>query len=71
MIQRPVKHTGAKEKPLLRINTSNKRPVDKSLFTVFVMLLLTGLVVLYAASFYNAQDSGGNPLSEVISHFWN
>lgn len=67
MIQRPVKRTGAKEKPLLRINTSSKRPVDKSLFTVFVMLLLTGLVVLYAASFYNAQDSGGNPLSEVIS----
>ena len=63
----PVKHTGAKEKTHLRIDTGNQKPVDKSLFTVFVLLLLTGLVVLYAASFYNAQDAGGNPLSEVIS----
>ena len=32
----------------------------------FVLLLLTGLVVLYAASYYNAQDRG-NALSEVYS----
>ncbi len=32
----------------------------------FVLLLLTGLIVLFAASFYNAQDKG-NALSEVYS----
>ena len=32
----------------------------------FVLLVLTGLVVLYAASYYNAQDKG-NALSEVYS----
>jgi cell division protein FtsW len=33
----------------------------------FVILLVFGLVVLYAASYYNAQDQTGNPLSEVLS----
>ncbi|HIV28628.1 MAG TPA: putative lipid II flippase FtsW [Candidatus Ornithocaccomicrobium faecavium] len=32
----------------------------------FAALLAMGLIVLYAASFYNAQDQG-NPLSEVLS----
>ena len=32
----------------------------------FILLLLTGLIVLFAASFYNAQDKG-SPLSEVYS----
>ena len=40
--------------------------VDKGLAVTFLLLLASGLVVLYAASFYNAQDSG-NPLSEVYS----
>ncbi len=40
--------------------------VDKGLAITFVLLLLTGLVVLYAASYYNAQDSGSS-LSEVYS----
>ncbi len=30
-------------------------------------LLVFGLVVLYAASYYNAQDQTGNPFSEVLS----
>lgn len=58
---------GAKDEPLLRMKIQNEKPFDKSVFTVFVLLLLTGLVVLYAASFYNAQDADGNPLAEVIS----
>ena len=33
----------------------------------FLILLVFGLVVLYAASYYNAQDQTGNPLSEVLS----
>jgi len=40
--------------------------VDKGLAAVFLLLLASGAVVLYAASFYNAQD-GGNALSEVYS----
>ena len=32
-----------------------------------VTLLIFGLVVLYAASYYNAQDQTGNPFSEVLS----
>lgn len=40
--------------------------VDKGLTLAFLLLLASGLVVLYAASFYNAQDSGSS-LSEVYS----
>lgn len=40
--------------------------VDKGLLLSFVALLLSGLVVLYAASYYNAQDRG-SALSEVYS----
>lgn len=32
----------------------------------FLILLVFGLVVLYAASYYNAQDQTGNPYSEVL-----
>lgn len=40
--------------------------VDRGLLISFIALLLTGLVVLYAASYYNAQDKG-SALSEVYS----
>lgn len=40
--------------------------VDRGLLLSFIALLLCGLVVLYAASYYNAQDKG-SPLSEVYS----
>lgn len=46
--------------------TGRFRSVDRGLAVTFCILLLTGLVVLYAASYYNAQDSG-SPLSEVYS----
>ena len=54
-----------------RINRRNNRKsrllhIDRGLAVTFVILILTGLVVLYAASYYNAQDSG-NALSEVYS----
>lgn len=42
------------------------RNVDRGLLLSFIALLLSGLVVLYAASFYNAQDKG-SALSEVYS----
>ena len=51
---------------LKNIATDAKRPVDKGLLITFVTLLLTGLVVLYAASYYNAQD-GGSSLADVYS----
>lgn len=51
---------------LRNIATDAKRPVDKGLLITFVTLLLTGLVVLYAASYYNAQD-GGSSLADVYS----
>lgn len=42
------------------------RSVDKGVLVTFLLLLASGLLVLYAASFYNAQDSG-SPLAEVYS----
>ncbi len=66
MIQRPVSVFGAQDKGL-RLKARPEKPFDKGIFTTFVLLLMTGLVVLYAASYYNAQDADGNPLTEVIS----
>lgn len=40
--------------------------VDKGLAATFILLIMMGLVVLYSASYYNAQDSG-SALSEVYS----
>lgn len=65
MILRPA--VGAKAaagKP--RKQSGKLRSVDKGLLVSFVALLLCGLVVLYAASYYNAQDKG-SALSEVYS----
>ena len=42
------------------------RRVDRGVLFSFLSLLVLGLVVLYAASYYNAQDKG-NALSEVTS----
>ena len=42
------------------------RRVDRGVLFSFLLLLFLGLVVLYAASYYNAQDKG-NALSEVTS----
>jgi len=63
----PVGIRGAKERRSVHSGTEIRKPIDKCIFTTFVLLLLTGLVVLYAASYYNAQDADGNPLAEVIS----
>ncbi len=40
--------------------------MDRGVLFSFVLLLLTGLIVLFAASYYNAQDKG-SALSEVYS----
>ncbi len=67
MILRSAGLRGAKERSRLRSGVQTAKPFDKGIFITFVMLLITGLVVLYAASFYNSQDADGNPLAEVIS----
>ncbi len=58
---------GANAKPVSDIfrRTTGKRP-SRGIWLSFVLLLSTGLVVLYAASYYNAQD-GGNALADVYS----
>lgn len=61
--------SGAKDMgaPAPKGNTFRKiRNVDRGLVITFVLLMLTGLLVLYAASYYNAQDRG-SALSEVLS----
>lgn len=56
---------GAKES---RRGLRNQRgTMDRGVLTSFLLLLAMGLVVLYAASFYNAQDKSGGALSEVVS----
>ncbi len=57
---------GAKAAAAPRKRSGLLRSVDRGLLITFAALLLSGLIVLYAASFYNAQD-GGSPLSEVYS----
>lgn len=42
------------------------RNIDKGLLYTFIALNLCGILVLYAASYYNAQDKG-SALSEVLS----
>ncbi len=45
---------------------SRKRPpVDGMILTTMILLLLAGLLVLFSATYYNAQDAG-HPLSEVF-----
>lgn len=56
---------GANEIGALR-RTEVKYGIDKGAFVCFLMLLMTGLVVLYAASYYNAQNTGSS-LSDVYS----
>lgn len=42
-------------------------PKHRAFFVSFFLLLLTGLLVLYAASYYNAQDTKGGQYAEVLS----
>lgn len=57
---------GAKDARGIARRESRIRRMDRGLAATFLLLLASGLVVLYAASFYNAQDKGSS-LSEVIS----
>lgn len=61
---KPSIGANAADKP--RKNYMPLRNVDKGLLLSFIALLACGLIVLYAASYYNAQDKG-SALSEVYS----
>ena len=50
-------------------DAKNKRPVDRGVLVSFLLLLAAGLVVLYAASYYNAQDKG-SPLAEIYAQLF-
>lgn len=42
-----------------------KKPVDKTLLTIMILLLLTGLLTLFSATYYKARNSTGDPWAEV------
>ena len=65
MTLRPVSGAKAAEKPQKK-HLDLFAGVDRGLLISFIALIAGGLVVLYAASYYNAQDSG-SPLAEVYS----
>ncbi|MBQ3574286.1 MAG: FtsW/RodA/SpoVE family cell cycle protein, partial [Clostridia bacterium] len=57
---------GAKAAVKKQKKYSKLRNIDKGLLFTFIALNLCGILILYAASFYNAQDKG-SALSEVYS----
>lgn len=46
------------------LRPQKRNPVDGALMVILLMLLLAGLLVLFSATYYTAQDRG-DPLSEV------
>ena len=51
-------------KRFLRVLTRKRNPVDGTLVVLLIMLLSAGLLVLFSATYYTAQDKG-SPLAEV------
>ena len=58
-----LRHESA-PKRILNVLMRKRNPVDGMLVAVLIMLLSAGLLVLFSATYYNAQDTG-NPLAEV------
>ena len=52
-------------KPFLNVLMRRRNPVDGMLVTLLIMLLSAGLLVLFSATYYTAQDSG-NAWDEVV-----
>ncbi len=71
MILRPARGANETRRTAAQRDTGRGlfRGIDKGLAATFVVLMLVGLVTLYAASYYNAQDNGG-ALSEVTSQLF-
>ena len=55
---------GANNRPAIR---REKPGCDRGVLVTFILLLAVGLIVLYAASYYNAQDREGSAYAEVVS----
>ena len=68
MRPRPALGANGARRHAARSDTARRglRGADRGLLVSFALLMLTGLVTLYAASYYNAQDNGGT-LTEVSS----
>ena len=49
---------------LAAVKNRRQKPVDKTLLTIMILLMMLGLLTLFSATYYKAQD-GGDPLSEV------
>lgn len=62
----PVRGANAREEADLPVRAKKHNAPDRGVLITTILLILTGITVLFAASYYNAQDSG-NPFSEVIS----
>ncbi|MBQ8201688.1 MAG: putative lipid II flippase FtsW [Clostridia bacterium] len=52
-------------KRIINVLMRRRNPVDGMLVAVLIMLLCAGLLVLFSATYYTAQDTG-NPLGEVF-----
>ncbi len=50
---------------LSSVPAPGKKPVDKTLLTIMILLLLTGLLTLFSATYYKARNSTGDPWAEV------
>ena len=68
MIARPVSGANEARRSAARERRAGVRlrDIDRGLVTCFALMLAVGLLTLYAASYYNAQDNGG-AFSEVVS----
>lgn len=49
---------------LSTLRAPKKKPVDQTLLTILILLMMLGLLTLFSATYYKAQESG-DPLSEV------
>ncbi len=59
---------GAKDGTLRRPKVRRESArCDRGVLVTFILLLVAGLLTLYAASYYNALERGDSPLAEVIS----
>ena len=59
-----LQSTGAPKTTIPTIRRTKLNPVDGTLVAVLIMLLLAGLLILFSATYYTAQEQG-DPLSEV------
>lgn len=48
-----------------KIPAARPKPIDKTLLTIMILLLMLGLLTLFSATYYKARNSTGDPWSEV------